>query len=396
MAVCKDTFLPSTRPPALPQRRGGAAAALTARSGCTASTRAARRLGARARHQRARDRPARQRDARRAGALASSRCSGTARCARSTSAPGCAARSRPRSRTALLRSKGGAGAQLQELQLGGGGAAPQGGRSPGKPAAAAASSRPNPLLRRLMAAAAERAPRLRLLGLGHNALGAAPPGLVDASVLGLAALLSNARQLKSSTCRAMVRRRRASSSSLRAPRSQPRLERQFARRRGRRAPRCRCVARCGGGGRRCRLKSLSLAAASASAAAARCVAVRGGGARSRRSRSGQRLRRRRGRGIRRRARCRRHRRALNLGANGIGEGARRARRRAARQPHASRSQCRGTPSATRARCRSPASSLPRWRRSTSRAAASPTAAPSPSRFLGATPSSAASTSATTC
>ena len=100
----------------------------------------------------------------------------------------------------LLRSKGGAGAQLQELQLGGGGAAPKAVAQPGEAAAGGGELvRPNRLhcVGSLAAALQERAPRLRLLGLGHNALGAAPPELVDASVLGLAALLSNARQLKS-------------------------------------------------------------------------------------------------------------------------------------------------------------------------------------------------------
>ena len=100
----------------------------------------------------------------------------------------------------LLRSKGGAGAQLQELQLGGGGAAPKAVAQPGEAGGGGGELvRPNRLhcVGSLAAALQERAPRLRLLGLGHNALGAAPPELVDASVLGLAALLSNARQLKS-------------------------------------------------------------------------------------------------------------------------------------------------------------------------------------------------------
>ena len=239
----------------------------------------------------------------------------------------------------LLRSKGGAGAQLQELQLGGGGAAPKAVAQPGEAAGGGGGElvRPNRLhcVGSLAAALQERAPRLRLLGLGHNALGAAPPELVDASVLGLAALLSNARQLKSVDL---------SHNGFSAAAAAPLLHS---------LPACAALTSLdlsgnalgdagaellaavvspdggGGGRRRCRLKSLSLCGAGVRVGGGRALAsaVRGGGGASLEALAladnalgddgaeafaaalaadGTALR------------------ALNLGANGIGEGGARA------------------------------------------------------------------------
>ena len=238
----------------------------------------------------------------------------------------------------LLRSKGGAGAQLQELQLGGGGAAPKAVAQPGEAGGGGGELvRPNRLhcVGSLAAALQERAPRLRLLGLGHNALGAAPPELVDASVLGLAALLSNARQLKSVDL---------SHNGFSAAAAAPLLHS---------LPACAALTSLdlsgnalgdagaellaavvspdggGGGRRRCRLKSLSLCGAGVRVGGGRALAsaVRGGGGASLEALAladnalgddgaeafaaalaadGTALR------------------ALNLGANGIGEGGARA------------------------------------------------------------------------
>ena len=238
----------------------------------------------------------------------------------------------------LLRSKGGAGAQLQELQLGGGGAAPKAVAQPGEAGGGGGELvRPNRLhcVGSLAAALQERAPRLRLLGLGHNTLGAAPPELVDASVLGLAALLSNARQLKSVDL---------SHNGFSAAAAAPLLHS---------LPACAALTSLdlsgnalgdagaellaavvspdggGGGRRRCRLKSLSLCGAGVRVGGGRALAsaVRGGGGASLEALAladnalgddgaeafaaalaadGTALR------------------ALNLGANGIGEGGARA------------------------------------------------------------------------
>ena len=293
----------------------------------------------------------------------------------------------------LLRSKGGAGAQLQELQLGGGGAAPKAVAQPGEAGGGGGELvRPNRLhcVGSLAAALQERAPRLRLLGLGHNALGAAPPELVDASVLGLAALLSNARQLKSvdlshngfSAAAAAPllhssRAPRSPASTSAAMRSATRApsfsaRRRVARWRRRRAaalPAQEPVALRRGRPRRRRPRARRRCAAAAALAR---------GARA----CGQRLRRRRGRGVRRRARRRQLDRREMPRCERYRRGRRARARRAARQPHASRARCRGTPlgdaGALPLAVASSATSLA-LATLDSRAAASPTVAPSPSR-----------------
>ena len=225
MAVCQDTLVtPSTS--GLQRFRNAAAKQLGAdgKIGLHGLNLAARRLGAGA-ASRTRDRPARQRDARRPGALAlfpllehgTLRALDLSGCGlRGAFAPALAHPAALQGRRG--RAAGGAAA-------GGGGAAPKVVAQPGKPAAAAASCAAQPAALRRLGGGAQGGRRGCGCSASGTTLGAAPPELVDASVLGLAALLSNARQLKSvdlSHNGFPAAAAAPPSTPLRAPRSQPR------------------------------------------------------------------------------------------------------------------------------------------------------------------------------